>query len=376
MSTCKGCGGVVGRDCYNPQECEWISRDQQARALAQQYAQPDDARINALEAEVTELREAIATLSAAPLAVPQRPIDDELWDATMRDRDTYHEWADRLAEAISQHFDAHIGEHSNMNCPWAEALQVIEMADPDPLAVPLPACTCPSGDGSLCFPCPAHPAVPLPADQGEAILHDALTRIKGMTDADDPESYRCDDREGCLDTVFSVASRALSATPLPLPAGPSDWQPMATAPKDGTMLCLMVDFLDNATEDSREACATIGANSFDHTNIDQWQFAGWNWQQDCFTEGVGTPVSWMPLAAAPVIPPAAPSEPTVTASDIGKTAMGLIRELTSDEDSDELDVAYLDGTARGIGHLHAELLKLIESRALPGSAPAQTGDAQ
>jgi len=46
--------------------------------------------------------------------------------------------------------------------------------------------------------------------------------------------------------------------------------------------------------------------------------------------------------------------------------------LTSDEDSDELDVAYLDGTARGIGHLHAELLKLIESRALPCSAPAQT----
>jgi len=23
---CNGCGGVVGRDCFNPQECEWISR--------------------------------------------------------------------------------------------------------------------------------------------------------------------------------------------------------------------------------------------------------------------------------------------------------------------------------------------------------------
>lgn len=24
---CAGCGGLVGRDCFNPQECEWISRD-------------------------------------------------------------------------------------------------------------------------------------------------------------------------------------------------------------------------------------------------------------------------------------------------------------------------------------------------------------
>jgi hypothetical protein len=38
----------------------------------------------------------------------------------------------------------------------------------------------------------------------------ALQSIKEMTDANDPESYRCDDREGCLDTVFAVASEALS----------------------------------------------------------------------------------------------------------------------------------------------------------------------
>lgn len=28
---CPGCGGVLGRDCWNPQECEWISRDMEAR---------------------------------------------------------------------------------------------------------------------------------------------------------------------------------------------------------------------------------------------------------------------------------------------------------------------------------------------------------
>jgi hypothetical protein len=62
-------------------------------------------------------------------AVPvfeMRPTDDHLWDQTLRDRDTYHDWADKLAEAIAKHFDAEIGEHSNMNCPWAEALEVIE----------------------------------------------------------------------------------------------------------------------------------------------------------------------------------------------------------------------------------------------------------
>jgi hypothetical protein len=41
-------------------------------------------------------------------------------------------------------------------------------------------------------------------------LRDALERIKAMTDADNPNSYRADDREGCLDTVFAVASQALA----------------------------------------------------------------------------------------------------------------------------------------------------------------------
>lgn len=41
-------------------------------------------------------------------------------------------------------------------------------------------------------------------------LKDALRRIRRMTDADDPDSYRCDDREGCLDAVFGVASEALA----------------------------------------------------------------------------------------------------------------------------------------------------------------------
>lgn len=41
-------------------------------------------------------------------------------------------------------------------------------------------------------------------------MREALEKIAGHTDPDDPESYRCDDREGCLDTVQSIARAALS----------------------------------------------------------------------------------------------------------------------------------------------------------------------
>lgn len=44
--------------------------------------------------------------------------------------------------------------------------------------------------------------------QVEALAR-ALDEIRTATDADDPESYRSDDREGCLDTVHSLASEAI-----------------------------------------------------------------------------------------------------------------------------------------------------------------------
>jgi hypothetical protein len=59
-----------------------------------------------------------------------RPTDDDLWEQTLRDRDTNAEWADKLAAAIAKYFGADIGEHSNMNCPWSEALDAIEFATP------------------------------------------------------------------------------------------------------------------------------------------------------------------------------------------------------------------------------------------------------
>ena len=44
----------------------------------------------------------------------------------------------------------------------------------------------------------------------ERELLDALKDIRQMTDADDEESYRADDREGCLDAVFATADRIIA----------------------------------------------------------------------------------------------------------------------------------------------------------------------
>ena len=49
-------------------------------------------------------------------------------DTTIDERDRYHEMADSLALAISQHFRVEIGEHSSMNCPWSVELEVLNGA--------------------------------------------------------------------------------------------------------------------------------------------------------------------------------------------------------------------------------------------------------
>ena len=65
-------------------------------------------------------------------SAPAQPVavSDDLDMQTIRERDYNAEMADKLAEAISKHFGIDIGEHSNMNCPWHEALEAIENATP------------------------------------------------------------------------------------------------------------------------------------------------------------------------------------------------------------------------------------------------------
>jgi hypothetical protein len=50
---------------------------------------------------------------------------NELTEA-LKERDTYHEWADELADAIAKHTGHDIGEHSSDNNPWRMALNALE----------------------------------------------------------------------------------------------------------------------------------------------------------------------------------------------------------------------------------------------------------
>jgi hypothetical protein len=75
------------------------------------------------------------------------------------------------------------------------------------------------------------------------------------------------------------------------------WRDMESAPRDGTLIRLLVNFDEHSTEDADEA-PTIGANNFDNDGEDAWRFAGWCWTHDHFTQGVGTPVGWLPMIEA------------------------------------------------------------------------------
>lgn len=72
-------------------------------------------------------------------------------------------------------------------------------------------------------------------------------------------------------------------------------RPIETAPRDGRMLRLLVEFEEHATEDSPNAAWTIGAHNGDNDPDSRWQFAGWCWTHDHFTEGKGRPVGWLPM---------------------------------------------------------------------------------
>jgi hypothetical protein len=100
---------------------------------------------------------------------------------------------------------------------------------------------------------------------------------------------------------------------------PVVWLPMETAPKDGTIVRLLVQFTERSLEDSELPQATIGANYSHNTQEDQdWQFAGWSWTGDCFSEGEGTALGWLPLHGN------APAQPIASEGRSGIWSLGEI----------------------------------------------------
>lgn len=87
----------------------------------------------------------------------------------------------------------------------------------------------------------------------------------------------------------------------PTPKVPEQPRPIESYIKDGTIVRVLLkhDHIDkydsNPLHDSSEPFWTIGANQYIDTGIDEWQFAGWSWEQDCFCETAGTPIGWLPL---------------------------------------------------------------------------------
>lgn len=81
------------------------------------------------------------------------------------------------------------------------------------------------------------------------------------------------------------------------------WFDVAEAPKDGTMLRLLINPDQEeftAFDDSLTPFETIGFNNLGSTQEDRWEFAGWDWQQDCFITGRGEVIGWSPFVASDV----------------------------------------------------------------------------
>ena len=80
------------------------------------------------------------------------------------------------------------------------------------------------------------------------------------------------------------------------------WLPVDQYKKDGTLVLLLVynGNLEHShpLEDSLYS-RTIGFNNYENDGEDEWNIAGWDWNQDVFRVGRARVVKFMPLPDFP-----------------------------------------------------------------------------
>ena len=83
-----------------------------------------------------------------------------------------------------------------------------------------------------------------------------------------------------------------------VPLQQGEYLPMTSAPKDGSLIRMLVKFEDHPLDDDDQPQWTVGFNNLSNTQVDEWQFVGWSWQSDLFCDGTGTPIGWLPMLDA------------------------------------------------------------------------------
>ena len=99
MSICRGCGMVLGRDCFNEQDCMWISQSMQQMYEQEQCSQAEDQDVNALHDRIKHLEQELANVSEQLASANEQLAEAEAAIAAQAQQPT--ELSDRCKVAAS-----------------------------------------------------------------------------------------------------------------------------------------------------------------------------------------------------------------------------------------------------------------------------------
>ncbi|WP_024767497.1 hypothetical protein [Pseudomonas nitroreducens] len=173
----------------------------------------------------------------AKAAELERKLDEEEGShlETIKQRDNAEHWADQLANAIAERHDVDIGEHSNLNCPWNEALTWMQqpVAQADQLNALDKQCRddvaralglTPQGDGYA----------------WSALLADIKTAAKVAQAGHAPEGYTLVPEHAGVDAIVTALYRRFK-----------DWSARGFGPEDVTWCEVKADLLALVAQDGQ-----------------------------------------------------------------------------------------------------------------------------